>query len=374
MMGSARLAVALALVALFAAGCGTRMHSLLLPNQPPEVELFAQRMGVTAYRLQWVGRDPDGRVDHYLYSLGSPATSERSASWTTTPERDHALSFPPRAPRRARASIDAIEPSVFSVVAVDGAGAKSLPARVAFFEGQIAPHVQVTVPPANALVRYYVNPTTCFSWQGNAVPDSANHSARIVEYKYYVLSDQSAVTVHTARMDPDSVRRYYAPRGWPGWTSVGGNVTSALVQNLVPDNEYIFVVTCFDDAGNYDPIFSFNSNMIYMRATLPGAQLPRIGAFNGSFLYEQDQGRFDPSRVVDLQVPAGQPITFNWYALPPRDRNGNVVGGPIRGSRWALDLADVDDARQGDDAGHSGHWTRWDLTRTSATVGPFGGG
>ena len=78
MKGSATLAVPIAIVALLAAGCGTRMHSLLLPNQPPEVELFAQRMGATAYRLQWVGRDPDGRIDHYLYSLGSPATSEAS--------------------------------------------------------------------------------------------------------------------------------------------------------------------------------------------------------------------------------------------------------------------------------------------------------
>src|SRR5580765_2342365 len=213
------------------------MHSLLLPNQPPEVELFAQRMGATAYHLQWVGRDPDGRVDHYLYSLGSPAMSERAATWTATSERDHVLGFPARAARPGRAAIDAIEPSVFSVVAVDGAGAKSAPARVAFFEGQIAPHVQATVPPANALVRYYVNPTTCFSWQGNAVPDSTNTDARIVEYKYFLLTDQTAVTVQTARAHPDSVRRYYAPRGWPGWTSVGGNVTSAAVRNLVPDNE-----------------------------------------------------------------------------------------------------------------------------------------
>src|SRR6266571_1120720 len=67
-----------ALTALIAAGCGIQKHSLLLPNQPPEVELFAQRVdqsttGPFTYRFDWAGRDPDGRIDHFLYSVGSPA-------------------------------------------------------------------------------------------------------------------------------------------------------------------------------------------------------------------------------------------------------------------------------------------------------------
>src|SRR5262245_47432895 len=133
MRGRIALTAALALVVVTAAGCGTRMHSLMQPNQAPEVELFAQRVGGTMYRMQWVGHDPDGTIDHYLYALGSPAASEHQSTWTTTVERDHALSFPARIARPARVSFEAIEPSVFSVVAVDGAGAKSLPARLAFF-------------------------------------------------------------------------------------------------------------------------------------------------------------------------------------------------------------------------------------------------
>ena len=366
-----------ALFAMIASGCGQK-NLLLLPNQPPEVEVFAQRVdgigaGPSAYRLQWSGHDPDGVVANYLYAVGSPADDARTGTWTATTARSHALSFPARAAAPERATLAAREPSVFSVMAVDGAGARSAPARVAFFDGLLAPSVRVTAPAANPLVRYYVTSTVCFEWEGTAFEDSTGASARIVEYKYIMLTDQTAVTLMTARSQPDSVRRYYAPRNWEGWTSVRGNVTSEVITNLVPDKEYGFVITAFDEAGNYDPIFSWNKNMVYMRVTLPGAQLPRIGAFNEFFIHEQAQGSFDPSRVVNLQVPAGQQITFNWYALPLTDSRGNVTGGPIRSYRWGLDLADVEDPRQGDPHGHSGHWTRWGTT-TSATVGPFAPG
>src|SRR6266508_4373578 len=127
-----------ALAALMAAGCGAQKHSLLLPNQAPEVELFAQRVdpstnGTSTYRLQWVGRDPDGRIDHFLYAAGSPADDPRAATWTSTSAREQALSFPARKPFSARASGEAIEPSLFSVRAVDALGAMSAPAQVAFF-------------------------------------------------------------------------------------------------------------------------------------------------------------------------------------------------------------------------------------------------
>jgi hypothetical protein len=75
------------------------------------------------------------------------------------------------------------------------------------------------------------------------------------------------------------------------------------------------------------------------------------------------------------EVPAGQPIKFNWYADPVRDRNGNLVGAPIQGYRWALDLTDLDDVSQHNPAAPGPRrWSRWDITNTSATVGPFQGG
>ncbi len=369
-----------ALAALAVAGCGGQRNPLLLPNQPPEVELFAQRLdhsaaGPYAYRLQWVAHDPDGRVDHYLYALGSSSADLRTTTWTSTSEREHTLSFPARAAAPARASIAAIEPSVFSVLAVDGAGARSTPARIAFFDGALAPQVRITTPTPNHLAEFFVNPTFCVEWEGTVFGDSTAGNARVVEYKFTLLTDQTPVTIATARSDPDSVRRYYAPRNWAGWDSLSGHAPGTLLRNLTPDRDYVFVVTCFDNNDNYDPIFSFDKNMLYMRVTYPGVWLPRLTVFNELFYYAYPQGvPIIFSKPVDLEVPAGKPITFNWFATPANDRYGNPVGGPIRGYRWALDLADVYDPRQGDDAGHSGHWTRWSLTTTSTTVGPFPGG
>jgi hypothetical protein len=215
----------------------------------------------------------------------------------------------------------------------------------------------------------------CVAWEGQTFEDSTGAAARLVEYKHFLITETTEVPISVARTYPDSIRRYYAPRGWPGWTSERASATGALLEGLVPNHEYLFVITCFDNAGNYDPLFSLNKNMIYMRVVeAAAAGLPQITVFNEFFLHSEHFGRFDPSRVIDVDVPAGQKITFNWSALPATDSRGNLVGGPIVGYRWGLDLDDVNDHRQGDDAGHSGHWTRWSLQNTSTTVGPFNGG
>jgi hypothetical protein len=361
MKGSATLAVPSTIVALLAVGCGTRMHSLLLPNQPPEVELFAQRMGATAYRLQWVGRDPDGRIDHYLYSLGSPATSERAATWTATTAREHVMSFP-RGPASAVPSAgETNEPSIFSVLAVDALGARSAPAQVAFLSGTQAPRVEITSPRPNPLIRFAISPDFCVEWAGTAFGrDSA--ATRVAEFKYIVLSATTEVTVATARTNPDSVRRYYAARGWQGWTSRPGPITSAILHDLTMDQDYVFVITCFDRDGNYDPIFSFSKNMLYMRVVGAAHSLPVIGLYNESVRYynafgPQPSGRPDTTRTVNLEVPAGGAFTFNWFATA-------APGRRITGYRWALDLANPDQP-----ANHG--WSPWDLATTSATVGPF---
>src|SRR5262245_7496978 len=180
--------ILLASLLLVGSGCGNRINPLLLPNQPPEVELFAQRedasaSGPFAYRLQWAGHDPDGRIDHYLFALGSPAADARATPWTSTLDRAQALSFPARVPAPARASLEAPAPSVFSVVAVDGVGARSEPARVAFFDGELAPRVEIISPRASALVRYYLPTTVCLEWRGTAFDDDSTgaRASRIVE-------------------------------------------------------------------------------------------------------------------------------------------------------------------------------------------------
>ncbi|HEY2954834.1 MAG TPA: hypothetical protein VGK89_06265 [Candidatus Eisenbacteria bacterium] len=375
MMRGYRLSGFAALAALIAAGCGIQRNPLLVPNQPPEVELFAQRAspsttGSFSYRLQWVGHDPDGRVDHFLYALGSPGSDNDAATWTSTAARERALSFPAGNARADRASTEAPEPSVFSVRAVDAAGAMSAPAQVAFFDGELAPRVEIVSPAPSTLMRRYVAPTFCVQWRGTAFDDDSS-AERVVEYKYKLLSSTTDVSAITARLHPDSVRRYYAARNWPGWTSTRGRVTSAVLRNLTPEQEYVFVITCFDDEGNYDPLFSFDKNMLYLRVVYVTALPPRITLFNPFVHYVSGPSALD----VNLEVPGGIPITFHWSAEAS-------AGSRITGYRWALDLVttpedgdgDDEDGEHDDEAEGAGRWSRWSLTNTSAKVGPFAGG
>ena len=64
----------LGLLALIASGCSSKITSVFRDNLPPEVRLTQAPVSVTeqyfyAYRMNWVGYDPDGRVDHFLISV-----------------------------------------------------------------------------------------------------------------------------------------------------------------------------------------------------------------------------------------------------------------------------------------------------------------
>jgi len=357
------------LAALVAAGCGAQKHALLPPNQAPEVEIFAQRVdqsttGPYTYRFQWTARDPDGRIERFLCSVGSPADDADASTWTETSARERTLSFP------ARASSDdeecgKTEPTVFSVRAVDAAGTKSAPARVAVFDGAIAPLVEIVSPRPSSLLSYDVGATLCIEWAGTAPDDGGGFSAEeVAQYKFKLLSDTTGVTSSVARTNPDSVRRYYAARDWAGWDSARGRVTSTVLRNLTAGREYVFVISCFDECGNYDPFFNFNKNMLYLRVTTAGPGAPTITVYNQYIHYTYSGAPYTPQ----LEIPAGQPITFNWSATP-------VPGTEMTGYRWALDLRCMDDeARRAEEDARSRCWSRWSITNTSATVGPFAGG
>ena len=80
-MAARRAALAvIALVALVSVGCGglkvDPLAGVLIPNQAPEVRLTGapasrdtSRAYFYAYTMQWVGYDPDGRVDHFLFAV-----------------------------------------------------------------------------------------------------------------------------------------------------------------------------------------------------------------------------------------------------------------------------------------------------------------
>ena len=360
-------------LALLVSGCGRLQPSLLQPNQPPEVELFARRLdraatGSVTYRFSWSAHDPDGAVDHFLFSVGPLGEDDATRDLQRTTERRTVLRLPRTAAAGVADAHRSVEPRVFTIQAVDGAGARSAPARVAMFDGNIAPRVRITQPPPNALIRYYLPPTVCFEWTGE---DPDGTTGRPIKYRYKLLTDQTEVSLTTARSKPDSVRRYYAPLNWAGWDSTSAETTHVAFTNLVPDQEYVFVVTCVDEMGDYDPLFSFDTNMIYMRCVAATNALPVLALFNEYFLYQYDHGSFDSNPALTIETPAGSPLRFDWYALPAHDNNGNIVGPPVQDYRWALDIADLaDETPRSDEERDLAHWSRWG-TATFATLPPI---
>jgi hypothetical protein len=391
-MNLRRLAAAPALIVLAAVliaawGCNKKPTvPMISGNQSPTVRITMAPVDTTQLNyyvitINWIGFDPDGRVDHFLFAIDPPKEAGADTLWESTTNNTLTRSFPcpfPDIPDSTRSS----DFHVFVIKAVDNLGAPSPPVARAFWSFTIAPRVEVRVPPANRLVRYYVPPAVVFRWEG--FDDDGVFTQKPVKYKFKMLTDQTEVTLATARTRPDSVRRYYAPRNWAGWDSLPGDTTQKQFTNLTPEQEYVFVVVAFDEAGAYSPLFDFNTNMIYLRVTYAGAQNPRIGFFNEFFLYEYEQGSFrpnDPAQIVLLEVPAGEPgnpndkLTFNWYASPATDRSGNLVGGPIRSYRWAVDITDLDDEtpRTDEDADLS-HWSQKNVLVTSCRIGPYAGG
>jgi hypothetical protein len=378
-LAAAPALIALAAVLIAATGCNKKPNvPMVSGNQPPTVRITSAPRDTSARNyyvitLNWIGFDPDGRVDHFLYSIDPPKDPGQDTLWTTTTNNTLTHSFPcplPDRPDSTRSS----DFHVFVIKAVDNQGASSEPVARAFWSFTMAPTVEVRVPRANPLVRYYLPPSVLFQWEGSDI--DGVFTQKPVKYKFKMLTDQTEVTLATARSKPDSVRRYYAPREWAGWDSLPGDTTQKQFTGLTPEQEYVFCVVAFDEAGAYSPIFSFNTNMVYLRVTYAGAQNPRIGFFNEFFLYEYDQGSFrpnDPAQVVQLEVPAGY-VTFNWYANPAADRDGNPIGGPIRSYRWAVDITNLDDETSRTDDSDVSHWSQKTSDVTSCRIGPYPGG
>src|SRR5215831_8818520 len=104
-------ALAAVIALLGAAGlnsCSTKVSGTLIPDQPPSVELTNAPVSADtlnpyfyAYRVNWSGNDPDGRVDHYEYAIDPPSMVIRDTSkcnhgdtcWITTTKNEEILFF-----------------------------------------------------------------------------------------------------------------------------------------------------------------------------------------------------------------------------------------------------------------------------------------
>jgi hypothetical protein len=272
-----RLAI---LLALAVAGCAQPASRQLtgIPNQPPSVELSADLLssggsGAASFRASWIGSDPDGVVDHYLVTREFAALGQESRGWLRSDVRSDVLTGR-RAERLAAGRPLTREPDVFAVRAVDNRGAASLPAAVAVFEDNIAPTVQIVSPKPSILSRAYLPPSFLVRWEGTDPDGHARH--RPIRYKYRIIGrDDPDISINLVRIFPDSLRRLFAPH-FVGWTTVPGVFTSVEVKGLTIGEEYVFAIVAIDERGDYSPVFSFDTNLLYLRV-VPGNALSPAG-------------------------------------------------------------------------------------------------
>jgi hypothetical protein len=371
--------VALAAGLIAAWGCNKKPTVPLVGgNEPPSVRITSAPLDTTQLNyyvitLNWIGFDPDGRVDHFLIAIDPPKDPGADTLWETTTDNTTTRSFACPLPDRPDSTFSS-DFHVFVIKAVDDHGALSPPVARAFWSYTLAPRVEIRVPPASSLVKYYIPPAVLIQWEG--FDDDGVFTQKPVRYKFKRLDATTEVTLLQANQNPDLVRQYYAPRNWAGWDSLPGDTTQKQYTNLTAGQEFMFVIVAFDEAGAYSPLFSRNNNMVYFVVTFAGAQNPRITFFNDFFFYEYEQGSFqpnNPSQIVQLEVPAGtgpnDKLTFNWLADPARDRNGNLIGGPIRSYRWAVDITNLEDETpRSNEETDLAHWSQKSVLVTSCRI------
>ncbi len=367
-----------------ATGCSGK-KSVLNPkaNERPTIELTRAPFNEStrfeySYRMNWLGYDPDGRVAYYLYAIDPPsptaANPEPDTVWTQTDKSERLISFSATKPDSSKANVNGSSDfHTFVVKAIDNGGLggplQSAPLVRSFFTYTIAPTVQILDPPPSDRTRAYVTPSVRINWTGTD-EDGILDNKKPVKYKFILLTQNSPVPFQIALTEPDSVRRYYAPRNWAGWDSTTADTTTHQFTNLVVGQDYMFVVVAFDEAGAYSPVFSLNSNMLNMRITLAATGGPALTVFNEFFFFQYATGVYSllPQYIIKIELPANEEVTFNWIGTP-------TPGAIVRGYRWALDIDDLSDQTQRtNERTDLKHWSQEGGELTSATVGPFGGG
>lgn len=380
---AALLAMGGALLAL--AGCAKGVEKQFVSNQVPVVRLTHAPVTPTsreeyAYRMNWIGYDPDGRVDHFIYAI-DPANLDRpDTTWQRTTLNEQLFYF------RASNPDEPINPQnptasdfhTFAIRAVDDQGGQSETIYRTFFSFTAAPIVTIQSP-RPSIDEPILTPATRIRWAGI---DTDGLTGKPVKYRFRLftrrnpdrpdIADFIRFAVDTSTVN--DFRRLYAPTFGPNpncptctpWDSSPGDTTEAQFTNLIPQQGYLFVVTGFDDAGAYDPVWSRTKNMLQFVVGYAGVKGPTITMFNEYFSYTYlVPGYFnDPTRYVRIEVPAGLPITINWFAVPP-------PGAEMKRYRWVMDLDDLSDETERTGPGDVKHWSPWSLNETSATVGPF---
>lgn len=367
---------ALALGALAIAGCSKKTVDRLIPNLQPTVRLTAAPTDASratpyfyAYRMNWIGDDPDGRVAYFLYAV-DPPNDGTPIDWVRTVRNEQIVLF--SADSSSASNLQATRPHIFAICAVDDAGDTSEVVQRGFYSYTQCPTVTISSPTPNTFSAISVTPSVRLEWNGND-PDG-QLTAKPVKYKYLLLGPGSQFPVEQAISKPDSLRNYYAyyweknglPGPWAGWDSTSADTNFVQFQNLTPDQLYLFVVIGFDEAGAFSPVFSLSQNMIRLRPGYASSLGARLTIYNDFFLYQYKSGGWSPQNDIELEVPAGVRVPFFWTAEPPQ-------GALIESYRWMLDGDPYDDTTR-EVASDLSHWSEPSLNTTNITIGPFVGG
>ena len=362
-------------------GCSDKKNPIAIPNQLPTVQITAAPIDTNAIcnpdpqrscysiTLDWIGNDPDGHIDHYIYAVDPPENppGQGDTLWIVTTDAEKRLVFKAPNPTEGDNALRILSGKHnFVVAAVDNKGAIGPRADRWFFSFTDAPVVTILTPKPQGQNPPLLPPSVRINWAGND-PDGVFNS-KPVRYKYKVLgpADNDLMQTIVANAGPE-IRNRYAP-DFNGWTEVSGDTTFVRLTNLVPGSNYLFMVVGFDEAGAYSPNFDLGANVLFFRVGYASSFGPKITLFNDFFFYQYTGASYviDPATEVRIEVPADQPVTFNWFADPP-------PGADIKAYRWKLD-GDVFDQRPRQDEQLDTQFWSAASGVTSATVGPFSGG
>ncbi len=358
---------------LAVAACGRKGLRLTpVANQRPLIEL-SQAPATTdrpfhySYDVFWTSFDPDGRVERYLYCVDPPTRMGADTPWVATTQNRVTLLLESSDPDSMGTPDAPGGFHVFVVKAVDDKGMASAPAICAFFSYTVAPTVEFVQPKASHLIHPMVPSTTTFTITGTD-PDGPVHR-RPSYYRYRLFSDQDReFDFFTMLTNPDSLRRRYAPT-FASWESVSGDTCRLRIEKMLPEHDYVLAVVAVDEAGAYTPVFTYDTNLLLFRCQFPGRFGPCLTIWNEFFSYAYTMGMYNPDPVnyLRIEVPAGQPISFNWRGVAQS-------GAALKSYRWAMDLTSLDDETpRTNERTDWSHWSVATSVATSATVGPFGG-
>jgi hypothetical protein len=358
-------------VAALLVGCNKKLHLPVVVNQRPEVSLTQAPVSSTkpyfySYELRWTGFDPDGSIREYRLAVDPPVPPATDTAWVVTTENRRTFTFNSNDPDSL--GTDANPGGYHTIVlkAIDNLGLASEPVTRSFFSYTVAPDVKILHPEPNKLFYPVLPPSVTFTWTGFD-PDGVK-SRKPVQYKFHLFKDGTeGFSIQQPGAFFDSLRRAYPPN-FPKWDSTYSD-TTVQIQNLTPGSAYIFAVTCFDEAGAYDPSWSLDRNLLKFYCDFPIVYGPTITMFNDFFRYTYVSPGYlnDPRRYVFLEVPVNRPLTIHWSADPGENST-------MKSYRWSMDIDRLDDETPRSGPNDVRHWSFPALSTTSATVGPFANG